>query len=190
MPLGEEPSSKKRVQCLEGPTLRGSNSWEGLALRGSNLEEDLALREGSGAQRIQLLEDLVLEGSNSCRRIQLLEEDRALRGSSFRRYNSWRTQLSENPTLRAPGSWRRIQCSPHRCCPSLLAGVTRVLRPSEPPVPAPLSAAAPGPGPQGPQAVPCSSPAIPPGSGLSCQRPPPAPLGLAPVPPARPAPRG
>lgn len=45
-------------------------------------------------------------------RTQLSEEDRALRGC-----DSWRTQLSENPTLGSPGSWRRTQCSPHRCCP-------------------------------------------------------------------------
>lgn len=180
-----------RIQLSEDPTLgrvwlSEDPTWRRIWL----LEEDLALREGSGAQRIQFLEDPVLEGSNSRRRIQLLEEDWALGGCSFRRYNSWRTWLSENPTLGAPGSWRRIQCSPHRCCPSRLAGVTRVLGPGEPPVPAPLSAAALGPGPRGLQAVPCSSPAVPPGSGLSRQHPPPAPLGSAPVPPARPAPRG
>lgn len=122
--LSEDPALG-RVWLSEDPT------WRKIWL----LEEDLALREGSGAQRIQFLEDPVLEGSNSRRRIQLLEEDWALGGCSFRRYNFWRSWLSENPTLGAPGSWRRIQCSPHRCCPSRLAGVTSVLGPGEPPVP-------------------------------------------------------
>lgn len=36
-----------------------------------------------------------------------------LRGSSF-----WR--FLEDPTLSMPSSWRRIQCSPCQCCPSLV----------------------------------------------------------------------
>lgn len=105
--LGEEPSSKRRVQCLEDPTLRGSSSQEDQTWRSIWLLEDLALREGSGAHRIQLLEDPVLEGSNSRRRIGHSEDP------AFGRYNSWRTQLSESPSLGVPGSWRKIQCSPH-----------------------------------------------------------------------------
>ncbi|XP_053822384.1 uncharacterized protein LOC128800904 [Vidua chalybeata] len=190
-------SNIHRIQFLEDPILRGgSAAWrrtqleeEALVFEGSNsqkiqlsedpswrrmwlLEEDLAL--GSGAQRIQLLEDPVLEGSSSQRRIGHSEDP------AFGGYNSWRTQLSANPTLVAPGSWRRIQCSPHRCCLSSLAGLPRVVEP--------LSA------PWGLQAVlcavPCSSPAVPPRSGFSRQRPTPAPRGLAPVPLALPALRG
>lgn len=88
--LGEESSSKSRVQHLEDLALRGSNSWEGLAFRGCNLEEDPApgggsstqrstwcsedptLGGGSGTKRIQLSEDTTL-GRASCQRIQLLE---------------------------------------------------------------------------------------------------------------------
>lgn len=102
-------SNSQRIQLLEDPT------WRRIWLP----EEDLALREGSGAQRIQLLEDPVLEGSSSQRRIGHSEDP------AFRRCNSWRTQLSANPTLGARGSWRRMQCSPHRCCPSAVAGLPR-----------------------------------------------------------------
>lgn len=71
-----------------------------------------------------------------------MEEDRALRGSSFRRI-----QFLEQPAVRESNSgsawsWRRIRCSPHSCRPSLLAGLTHVLWPSEPPVLDSLPAAA------------------------------------------------
>lgn len=70
-------SNSRRIQLSEDPT------WRRIWL----LEEDLALREGSGAQRIQLLEDPVLEGSGT-QRIQL-SEDAVLGGPSCQQIQLW-----------------------------------------------------------------------------------------------------